>query len=57
MTETFFGDTFRKVVIYPEAKEIQRRFKSNGSNYGRVFVPENWMGKFIKLIPFFIIHF
>lgn len=57
ITEIFFGDIFRKVIMYPEAKEMQRTFKSNGSNYGGVFVPENWIEKFIKLIQYFIIHF
>lgn len=57
MTAIFFGDTFRKVIIYPAAKEMQRTFTSNGSNYDGVFVPENWMEKFIKWIQFFIIHF
>lgn len=46
ITEIVFGDIFRKVIKYPEAKEMQRT--CNGSNYGGVFVPENWMEKFIK---------
>lgn len=46
ITEIVFRDIFRKVIKYPEAKEMQRT--CNGSNYGGVFVPENWMEKFIK---------
>lgn len=47
MTKISLGEIFRKVIMYPEAKGMQRTFKTNRSNEGGLFVPENLMGNFV----------
>lgn len=41
MTKISLGETFRKVIMYPEAKRTWRTFKTNGGN-GEFLFQQIW---------------